>query len=94
MKDLNCNVISLDWQTHPLHAKIFMANKTLQGNLDPCVLYSSKKRIKEETIKMLNQYQGIPHIANLGQWDLSRYFSRSREVFYRRSEEIRCSVKS
>ena len=66
MKDLNCNVISLDWQTHPLHAKIFMANKTLQGNLDPCVLYSSKKRIKEETIKMLNQYQGIPHIANLG----------------------------
>ena len=66
MKDLDCNVISLDWQTNPLHAKIFMANKTLQGNLDPCVLYSSKKRIKEETIKMLNQYQGIPHIANLG----------------------------
>jgi uroporphyrinogen decarboxylase len=41
-------------------------NKTLQGNLDPCVLYSSYDQIKAEVKKMVNQFGTQRYIANLG----------------------------
>jgi uroporphyrinogen decarboxylase len=41
-------------------------DKTLQGNLDPCVLYASYQQIEEETKKMLLEFGPYRHIANLG----------------------------
>ena len=41
-------------------------NKTLQGNLDPCVLYASFDEIKSETRAMMNAFGNHPFIANLG----------------------------
>ena len=41
-------------------------NKTLQGNMDPCLLYSDFKNIKSETEKMLLEFGAHRHIANLG----------------------------
>lgn len=41
-------------------------NKTLQGNLDPCLLYAPEEKIEEETIKMLQAFGPEKHIANLG----------------------------
>ena len=41
-------------------------NKTLQGNLDPCVLYSSYDQIRAEVKKMVNQFGTQRYIANLG----------------------------
>ena len=41
-------------------------DKVLQGNLDPCLLYSDRKTIEQETKKMLQQFGGHKHIANLG----------------------------
>jgi uroporphyrinogen decarboxylase len=41
-------------------------NKTLQGNLDPCILYSDDKTIVAETEKMLREFGSKGHIANLG----------------------------
>ena len=47
-------------------ARILLKGKTLQGNLDPCVLYGDRDSIKFETKKMLEKFKGHPHIANLG----------------------------
>jgi uroporphyrinogen decarboxylase len=41
-------------------------DKTLQGNLDPCVLYTSFEEIRKHTYKMLKAFGPQKHIANLG----------------------------
>lgn len=66
MNDLNCRTIGLDWNMNPSEACKVLPTKTLQGNLDPCVLYGSNETIKKATKDMLNGFQGHPHIANLG----------------------------
>ena len=64
---LNCTSIGLDWTMDIAESrKIIGSTKTLQGNLDPCVLYADNQRIKSETIKMLQQFGPERHIANLG----------------------------
>lgn len=66
MNGLNCRTVGLDWNTDPARAREIFRNKTLQGNLDPCVLYGSFGDIKRETKKMLHAFGDHPHIANLG----------------------------
>ena len=66
MVDLPCNTIGLDWNMSIEEAKRIFPDKTLQGNLDPCVLYATPEKIEEETLNMLNRFNGHPHIANLG----------------------------
>lgn len=66
MADLNCRTVGLDWNMNPAEARKVLPNKTLQGNLDPCALYSSKEDIKAEVSKMLDVFGDHPHIANLG----------------------------
>ena len=64
---LNCNTIGLDWHTSPEMARrLIGTEKTLQGNLDPCLLYTSDERLVKETTSMLNKFGGQKHIANLG----------------------------
>ncbi len=63
---LNCNVIGLDWTIDPATARKNSANKTLQGNADPCLLYADKKIIKSEAEKMLRAFGIKNYIANLG----------------------------
>ena len=41
-------------------------NKTLQGNMDPCLLYADFEVIRAETNKMLDSFGTGRHIANLG----------------------------
>lgn len=66
MKDVDCRTVGLDWNMDIKQAKELLPNKTLQGNLDPCVLYGDLASIKQETKAMLDQFDGHPHIANLG----------------------------
>lgn len=64
---LKCNTIGLDWNMDIAESRALIGdNKTLQGNLDPCVLYSSFKDIEKETKAMLKAFEGTRHIANLG----------------------------
>ncbi len=64
---LPCATIGLDWHTDPLFARSLVAqDKTLQGNLDPAVLYGSNDFIRQETVKMLEQFGSQRYIANLG----------------------------
>ncbi|AKD03535.1 uroporphyrinogen decarboxylase [Pontibacter korlensis] len=64
---LNCETIGLDWNMEIDKARQQVGpNKTLQGNMDPCLLYSSFDSIQHETIKMLKEFGPHRHIANLG----------------------------
>ncbi len=64
---LNCNTIGLDWNMDIAESRSLVGpNKTLQGNLDPCMLYSDDKVIVRETENMLKSFGPDKHIANLG----------------------------
>ncbi len=67
MGKLNCATIGLDWNMDIKESRALIGNnKTLQGNMDPCLLYSDFATIKKETIKMLQAFGPHRHIANLG----------------------------
>ena len=67
MSQLNCETIGLDWNMDIAESrKIIGANKTLQGNLDPCVLYGSFDEVKKATRQMIDEFGNTRHIANLG----------------------------
>ena len=62
-----CTTIGLDWNMSvPVARSLVQEQKTLQGNLDPCVLYGSPQLIAQETKKMLNSFKSQRHIVNLG----------------------------
>ncbi len=63
----NCETIGLDWNMEVAVArKALGGTKTLQGNMDPCLLYADYKTIASETRKMLIEFGPLKHIANLG----------------------------
>ena len=67
MGQLNCTSIGLDWTMDIAESRALIGNgKTLQGNMDPCLLYADFATIKKETEKMLRAFGPSRHIANLG----------------------------
>ena len=65
--NLNCTTIGLDWNMSVSETrKLVGETKTLQGNLDPCVLYGSEIVVEQETIKLLKSFKSQRHIVNLG----------------------------
>lgn len=66
MNSISCNVVGLDWNMDIAESRKLVPNKTLQGNLDPCALYSSLDVVKKETVNMLKAFGPNKHIANLG----------------------------
>ncbi|MEZ5003003.1 MAG: uroporphyrinogen decarboxylase [Chitinophagales bacterium] len=79
---LDCDVLGLDWATSIEDFKAVVKNdKTLQGNLDPCVLYADESVIKKKTAEMMKRFEGQRHIVNLGHgvypdtdWRKVKYF--------------------
>jgi uroporphyrinogen decarboxylase len=67
LADLSCHTLGLDWQTDPQKVRQLVGDeKTLQGNLDPSVLYASPEVIRKKTQEMLSNFGTRRHIANLG----------------------------
>ncbi len=66
LASLNCNTIGLDWQMDVQNARELTPGKTLQGNLDPVVLYGDEASIVRQTEAMLQRFGVRRHIANLG----------------------------
>lgn len=65
--NLNCQTIGIDWNIEMSEArKLAGFDKTLQGNLDPCVLYASHEKIEELAKNMLQSFESKRHIVNLG----------------------------
>lgn len=61
------SVISLDWTMDPRKIRLLTQDKfCLQGNLDPCALYSDSETIASKTKQMLQQFGTQNYIANLG----------------------------
>lgn len=70
-RDSEYDVVGLDWTISAADARDLVSKGgrrcSLQGNLDPCALYSSKEVIRKEVRKMLQSFgstQGL--IGNLG----------------------------
>jgi uroporphyrinogen decarboxylase len=64
---LGCSVVGLDWNMDPAESRAITGPEiTLQGNLDPCVLYGPDSFIEEETRQMLRAFGPDRYIANLG----------------------------
>ncbi len=67
LANLNCNTLGLDWNMEIEEVrKLVGESKTLQGNMDPCLLYADHNRIELETKKMLDSFKSLRHIVNLG----------------------------
>jgi uroporphyrinogen decarboxylase len=63
---LNCRVVGLDWSVSPEGARKVFGNKTLQGNLDPCLLYADTATIRKAVHHMIKGFGTRNYIANLG----------------------------
>ncbi len=68
MAATGCDALGVDWTTDLSDARVQVQDKVaLQGNMDPCILYSSPDRIREEVGHVLNSYgRGPGHVFNLG----------------------------
>jgi len=68
MAESGADSLGLDWTTSLQTARAQVGNKvSLQGNMDPSVLYASPDRIRDEVDRILSEYgQGPGHIFNLG----------------------------
>ncbi len=68
MAESGCDALGVDWTTDLADARVQVRDKVaLQGNLDPCILYASPERIREEVASVLDSYgHGPGHVFNLG----------------------------
>ena len=63
-----CDALGIDWTVELSDARQRVGGRVaLQGNLDPCILFASPERIRQETVRVLNSYGAGPgHVFNLG----------------------------
>jgi uroporphyrinogen decarboxylase len=66
IKDLPCEVVSVDWRVPIQQLRPLLAGKAIQGNLDPAILLAPKEVIHQETERVLREGLGGAHIFNLG----------------------------
>ena len=67
MKDLPCDVLGLDWTANLAAARSLLGDqKTLQGNIDPNVLFAPPKAIEAEVAKVLAAF-GPPQRPGLAE---------------------------
>ena len=66
--DSGADALGLDWTLDIGRARARVGDRVaLQGNMDPCVLYASPERIREEVAFILDSYgKGSGHVFNLG----------------------------
>ncbi len=68
MAETGCDALGVDWTLDMADARAKVQDKVaLQGNMDPCILYSNPDRIREEVGSVLESYgRGPGHVFNLG----------------------------
>jgi uroporphyrinogen decarboxylase len=67
LSKLDCNTIGVDWNMQMSDVRNSVGEtRTLQGNLDPCSLYSSHSEVERLTNNMLDSFKSKRHIVNLG----------------------------
>jgi uroporphyrinogen decarboxylase len=68
LAELKCDSIGVDWTQRLGDVRAIVGeSKAIQGNLDPCVLFAPKEKIREETARILGSFgEGSGHVFNLG----------------------------
>ncbi len=68
MAETGVDCVGLDWTIDIDKARARIGHKVaLQGNMDPCVLYSTPQRIEQEVADILAKFgSGSGHVFNLG----------------------------
>jgi len=68
MADSGANALGVDWTLDLSEARRRVGDKVaLQGNMDPCILYASPDRIRDEVKQVLASFgKGNGHVFNLG----------------------------
>jgi len=68
MAKTGCSALGLDWTINIADAKARVGEQVaLQGNMDPCVLYSSANTIRQHVKTIINDFgKGNGHVFNLG----------------------------
>jgi uroporphyrinogen decarboxylase len=66
IRDLPCEVVSVDWRVPLSQVRPLLPGKTLQGNLDPALLLAPEHVMLREAERVLREGSGGPHIFNLG----------------------------
>lgn len=68
MAQSGCDALGLDWTVDLAQARQRVGHQvSLQGNMDPAVLYGSSSQIRQEVAALLHAYgSGSGHIFNLG----------------------------
>jgi uroporphyrinogen decarboxylase len=68
MAETGCDALGIDWTTDMGDARTRVGDRVaLQGNMDPCTLYASPKRIRREVAVILESYgKGTGMVCNLG----------------------------
>ncbi|MEE9303421.1 MAG: uroporphyrinogen decarboxylase [Thiotrichaceae bacterium] len=68
MADTGCDALGLDWTINISEARQRVGDKVaLQGNMDPCVLYSNPDAIRAQVKQIIDDYgDGSGHVFNLG----------------------------
>ena len=89
MATLGADVLSLDWRTDMAEAKArYGATHCLQGNLDPCALYGTEQRIRQEVQRILDAAGEVGHIFNLGHGILPDVPIDNARAFVRAVKEL------
>lgn len=68
MAETGCDALGIDWTLNLADARQRVGDRVaLQGNMDPCTLYASPERIREEVGLVLDSFgSGSGHVFNLG----------------------------
>jgi uroporphyrinogen decarboxylase len=67
MASSGASALGVDWTCSPKTARALTGGKiTLQGNFDPCRLYSPPAEIKKSVTQMINEFGKDKYIVNLG----------------------------
>ena len=67
VKEIDCEVVGVDYRMDINHAANLLEGKTVQGNLDPAVLFGTPEHVKEKTLKILQNFDNPNRlIFNLG----------------------------
>ncbi len=68
MAETGCDALGIDWTTNLADARSRVGNQvSLQGNMDPSILYADADRIRDEVKTILQSFgPGEGHVFNLG----------------------------
>jgi len=64
--EIPAEVVSVDWRTDLRTVRAQLPGRTLQGNLDPAMLYADRATLAAEVQRILRSGLGGAHIFNLG----------------------------